>query len=190
MLLQHIPNEPEPPVYNTVFYNLLTNNKPPELETEPHGCSKAGEPETLSESNDMPSVYEPEVEAPSEPGTLSNEPPELETEPHGCAKAGEPELPSKSNDMPPVYEPEVEAPSESGTLSSAETSDEEGDGPEPEAPSKSTDMPPVYEPEVKAPLESGSLSSAETSADEENGPEELYFVAASDPRLRAEQSEA
>ena len=70
MLLQHKSNEPEPPVYNTDYYNLLTNNKPPELETEPHGCAKAGEPEAPSKSNDMPPVYEAEVEAPSEPGTI------------------------------------------------------------------------------------------------------------------------
>ena len=43
---------------------------------------------------------------------------------------GELEILSESKDMSPVYEPEVEAPSESGTSSSAETSDEEGDGPE------------------------------------------------------------
>ena len=58
---------------------------------------------------------------------------------------------------------------------------------EPETPSESNDMPPVYEPEVEAPSESGTLSSAETSDEEGDGPEELYFVVASDPKLRAEQ---
>ena len=65
-------------LYTTII--ILMNNEPSELETEPHGCAKAGEPETLSESNNMPPVYEPEVEAPSEPGTLSNKPPETSDE--------------------------------------------------------------------------------------------------------------
>ena len=61
---------------------------------------------------------------------MVSNPPELKTEPLDGTKAGETKTPTESKDMPPVYEPEAEAPSESGTLSSAETSDEEGDGPE------------------------------------------------------------